>query len=674
VAVVRFLDRLIGWGSNPVAAHAAAIALTGLATLLRLALDPVIGGLDRFTTYFPVILVAAVIGGVGSGLTGLAAATLAGWFVLVPPRWSFGIQSAADRADIVVFVLAGLATVLVAAALRGAIERVRESEERFRTMLEALPHMAFILRPSADIEYYNRRYIEYLGGPPPLTAAQRVALYHPDDQALVNASREAGRAADREYTWEARMRRHDGVYRWHWVHRRPIRRNGVTVAWLGTAVDIDDMRRMNEVLEDRVAERTAELAAANRQLEAQIKEREQAEARLRQAQRIEAVGQLTAGIAHDFNNLLTAVMGNIELLRPHLAGDERGARLVAAAAKAAERGARLTAQLLAFARKQRMAPVSVDLNRLITGMRGMLQSTLGATIAIRTVLEDRLWPAFADVSQIELVILNLAINARDAIAVGGTITIATANAPLGTPERDEEPPPGDYVKVSVTDTGTGIPAEILGKVFEPFFTTKEPGKGSGLGLPQVLGVAQQLGGGVRIDTRAGEGTTVSIFLPRAASEAAVAPLEPSAIVAHAPAEREAGAAVLLVDDDFDVRTVTAEMLRELGCEVIEAGSGGAALDHLAQERDRIALMIVDFAMPGMNGVEVTRLARRGRPALPVLFITGFADTAMLAADATPDEILQKPYHSRDLQAKVTKILGDAQSPGAPLTKLLSSGS
>ena len=256
--------------------------------------------------------------------------------------------------------------------------------------------------------------------------------------------------------------------------------------------------RPTPLLEQRVAERTAELEAANRRLAAQIDEREKAEAQLRQAQRIEAVGQLTSGVAHDFNNLLTAILGNLELLETRIeAADERLARPLAAAVSAAERGARLTAQLLAFSRQQRMNPEPIDLNRVVAGIGPLLHSTIGATVDIATVLACDLRPALADASQIELVLLNLAINARDAMPDGGAITLATANATTGRPERPEHPPEGEYVMISVTDTGCGIPTAILDKVFNPFFTTKEVGKGSGLGLSLVLGVAQQLGGGVR---------------------------------------------------------------------------------------------------------------------------------------------------------------------------------
>jgi PAS domain S-box-containing protein len=388
-----------------------------------------------------------------------------------------------------------------------------------------------------------------------------------------------------------------------------------------------------------------------------ITEMRQIEDQLHQAQKLEAVGQLTGGIAHDFNNLLTSILGNLELLRARLdASDQSSARLLSAALTAAERGARLTTQLLAFSRQQRMAPEAVDLNRIVAGMSGLLQSAVGATNRIEAALSHPLSLALADRSQIELVILNLAINARDAMPCGGTITIRTSNVRLGAPVRPEEPSPGDYVTCSVSDTGTGIPNEILDNVFEPFFTTKEVGKGSGLVLPQVLGVAKQLGGGVRIEARAGAGTTVTVYLPRANEDLVPTTDRPT----EARLDPETGdfrrAVVLLVDDDAEVRVATAEMLRYVGHNVVEAGSGREALDRLDQHGDRIDLMIVDYVMPGLNGVEIARLDRLKMPRLPILFITGFADTAVLAAEANSPHILRKPFYTADLVAKIEGAL------------------
>ena len=544
---------------------------------------------------------------------------------------------------------------------RRAEARLRLSEERFRLMLEALPDIAFVIRPDGTGEHYNKQLRDYAGGSLGPTPADRSTLYPPQDRERVDRERAKAYATGRELVVDARMRRHDGVYRWHRIRNCPVRVDGRIAFWLGTAVDIDDMREANVLLERRVAERTAELETANRRLAAQIDEREKAEAQLRQAQRVEALGQLTSGVAHDFNNLLTAIIGNLELLQMRLGrADERFAKPLAAAASAAERGARLTAQLLAFSRQQRMTPEPVDLNQIVGGMGALLQSTIGATVRMDTVLSGDLWPALADASQIELVLLNLAINARDAMPGGGEITVATENVTMGRPERAVDPPPGDYAMVSVADTGTGIAAAILDKVFDPFFTTKEVGKGSGLGLSQVLGVAQQLGGGVRIETRLGAGTTVRVYLPRARLSDAVRPRGhdgvPAGIVGGG------GGRVLLVDDDPDVRAVAAAMLGEAGYDVIEAGSGGAALDLLERDDLEVELMIADIVMPGMSGVELAHAARLGRPDLPVLFVTGFGGTALPADRDTPGELLRKPFRTAELTAKVAAMLRQRGQP------------
>src|SRR5689334_5408765 len=282
-----------------------------------------------------------------------------------------------------------------------------------------------------------------------------------------------------------------------------------------------ECRRLNEELERRVTDRTAELAAANHQLRVQIEERERVEATLRQMQRLEAVGQLTSGVAHDFNNLLTVVLGNIGFLEKGLAAagvDGKLAQRLANMKMAAERGAKLTDQLLAFSRRQRLEPKSLDLNETVAGMRDLLQSSLGGSVQIKIELERGLWPALVDPTQLELAILNLAINARDAMSGVGRLTIRTGNAKLGPPRLPEEPPAGEYVMVCVADTGSGMTEEVRSKAFEPFLDRKEPGKGSGLGLSQILGFAKQSGGGIRLDTRLHEGTSIYIYLPRVQEE------------------------------------------------------------------------------------------------------------------------------------------------------------
>ncbi|MDP3802772.1 response regulator [Brevundimonas sp.] len=416
---------------------------------------------------------------------------------------------------------------------------------------------------------------------------------------------------------------------------------------------IEEIRRAEATLERRVAERTAELEAANRQLASQIGEREKMESALRQAQRLEAVGQLTSGVAHDFNNLLTVILGNVEQMRKQ-AEDPVLIRRLAMMSEASQRGARLTAQMLAFSRRQKLEPRAVDLNDTVLSMRDLLHSTIGGSVRIAPPrLADDLWPAMIDPTQIELVILNLAINARDAMEVGGSLTIGTANVVLGQPETAEAPPAGAYVMVSVSDTGSGMAEAVRARAFEPFFTTKEVGKGSGLGLSQVYGLAKQSGGGVAIETGLGQGTTIKVFLPRASAPPTVQGADAEA----APPAHEDHLVVLVVDDDDAVREVTAGLLTDLGYDVVEAGSGGAALD-LIERHDEIRAVVLDFAMPGMNGADLARELRARRPRVPILFATGYADAEALTG-VGDHQIVHKPFVQADLARKLSRSFAAA---------------
>ena len=413
---------------------------------------------------------------------------------------------------------------------------------------------------------------------------------------------------------------------------------------------IEEIRRGEALLERRVSDRTVELEAANRQLATQIAEREKAEAALRQAQRLEAVGQLTSGVAHDFNNLLTVILGNVEQLQKRT-DDPAVRRRLSMMAEASQRGAQLTAQMLAFSRRQKLVPRAVDLNDTVRSMRDLLQSTIGGSVRIlEPDLADGLWPAMIDPTQIELVILNLAINARDAMDVGGTLRICTANRTVGEPTSPEHPPAGEHVVVSVRDNGSGMTGAVLARAFEPFFTTKAVGKGSGLGLSQVFGLAKQSGGGVAIETVVGEGTTIHVYLPRARS----LPIRDQEVIRVSRPAPSADMVILVVDDDDAVREVTAGVLSDLGYLTLEAGSGGAALD-VFDKRDDIRAVILDFAMPGMNGAEVARAMQRSRPTVPLLFATGYADAEALA-EAGADRVVHKPFKAGELGDKLAKAL------------------
>ena len=315
------------------------------------------------------------------------------------------------------------------------------------------------------------------------------------------------------------------------------------------------------------------------------------------------------------------------------------------AARSAQRGAVLNEQLLGFARKQSLLPKAVDLNQVLALVDDLLRSTVGDTIRVETRTSSEAWPALVDPNQIELVILNLAINARDAMPSGGVLTVETRNATVGANDGPEGLPTGDYVVLSIGDTGIGMSEEVRTKAFEPFFTTKEPGKGSGLGLSMALGVARQSRGGVRIDSRLGKGTSIEVYLPRANIE-----LSPEPTEGGPPSDDPLinGQVVLVVDDDSDVREVTGALLASLGFSVIEADGGPAAM-KIIETRERVDLMLVDVAMPGMNGIEAMREARERRPHLPILLSTGYSDIAHFAAgDIDRSRIVCKPYRRDEL--------------------------
>ena len=390
----------------------------------------------------------------------------------------------------------------------------------------------------------------------------------------------------------------------------------------------------------------------------QMAERERAEAALRQAQRIEAVGQLTGGVAHDFNNLLTVLLGNIDLMQSSDSLDPQMGERLTAMRSAAARGATLTSHLLAFARRQPLLPRAVDLNAVVTGMQDLLQSALGRRVQMELRLADDLWPAMVDPTQIELVILNLAINARDAMRGGGVVTIETANREPGQPAKAGDLPAGDYVEITVHDVGTGMTPDVLAKAFEPFFTTKGPGAGSGLGLSQVFGTARQSGGDVQIDTTPGKGTSVSVLLPRARVAAERAVASPAGVAEP----RSSGAVVLIVDDDDAVRGTTVEILVALGYQVLQASGGEEAL-ALLDGAGAIDLLLTDVVMPGMNGPELARRVRGQRPRLPIVFISGYADPEGIAG-ALQGRLVRKPFSTRDLRARIEEAIGEMRASAA----------
>jgi signal transduction histidine kinase len=425
-------------------------------------------------------------------------------------------------------------------------------------------------------------------------------------------------------------------------------------------------RETARVLEAKVAERTIELASANERLLAEAQERERVEAVLRQAQKMEGIGLLTGGIAHDFNNLLTIIVGNLEIMQRQLASPPLQAsnleRSVDSAMRGAQRAVSLTQRLLAFSRQQPLDPKPVDMSRLVTGMSDLLRRTIGEQTTVETVLAGGLWRVNVDANQLETAILNLAVNARDAMPNGGKLTIETANVRLdeGYAAAQAEVIQGRYVMLAVTDSGIGMTQETMAKAFEPFFTTKDVGHGTGLGLSQIYGFVKQSGGHVKIYSELGEGTTVRIYLPRLHADDAVTEIEPVAKIARGHDNET----ILVVEDEAEVRAYTGGILRELGYAVLEAPNGKIALDML-ERHPEIELLFTDVGLPGgMNGGQLADAARQQRRALKVLFTTGYARNATVHDGRLEPgvQLITKPFTYAALAGKVRDILDKRSVP------------
>ncbi len=534
-----------------------------------------------------------------------------------------------------------------------AEKRARESEERFRLIADSAPVPMWVTKLDRTRGFVNRAYATFVGRSyeDALELNWREVI-HPDDQPRVIAESLAGEASLAPFILEARFRRGDGELRWMRSISQPRwGPNGEHIGFIGVAHDITEWKLGAEALEAKVAERTADLRAALDRLQAEVGERERAEEALRQAQKMEAVGQLTGGIAHDFNNLLTPVIGGLEIISRSLE-DSRLKRVADAGLESARRGAKLTSQLLAFSRIQRIRLAPVSVNRVIDNMRLMLRHTIGSGIGINTQFCAEVEWALCDENQLENAILNLAINARDAMPDGGTLTISTClvSEPEGT-----DLAAGDYLCVCVADTGHGMAPDVLTRATEPFFSTKPLGKGTGLGLAQVYGIVRQAGGTLRIDSEEGIGTIVRLLLPRAGTGEIAAEQVADAGARSVPG---AGARLLLVDDDANVREFLADALVSLGYRVDMLPDAEAALVALAQGAPD--LMLVDFAMPGMNGAELAGAARKLHPALPIVFVTGFAETDQLEGALGPGApVLRKPFGMDELAEMVAANLPPA---------------
>ncbi len=445
---------------------------------------------------------------------------------------------------------------------------------------------------------------------------------------------------------------------------------GLVIASLAAAV------ALSAFLANAARRALAEERQRAAELEAEVTLRRETQETLRQAQKIEAVGQLTGGIAHDFNNLLTIIIGNLDTLKRRLADTAQQtdvATLAAALAKpvdlalqGARSAAQLTHRLLAFSRRQALDPTRVDLNRLVAGMSDLLRRTLGETINIETILAAGLWPTFVDTNQVENALINLCVNARDAMPEGGRLTIETANTYLDDAYARQfgDVTPGQYALLSVTDTGSGIPSELMERAFEPFFTTKPAGQGSGLGLAMVHGFIKQSGGHIRIYSEVGQGTTVKLYMPRLLQDEAAASVPAPRPSPQAASPRgSARETILLVEDNEGVRDFARGALQELGYTVLEAAEAENALKIIAEE-PRVDLLFTDVVLPGMSGRELANRATALRPDLPVLFTTGYTRNAIIHHGRLDPgvQLLSKPFAQHDLARKVREMLDGALGP------------
>ena len=539
-------------------------------------------------------------------------------------------------------------------ARRVAEAALRKSEATFRGLAQAMPNQVWTASADGMLDWVNERTMEYSGFcSEQLLGDGWTRMVHPDD--LPAAGQEWAQAIQAQtiYQAEFRLRRTDDSYRWHLARAMPIRdESGNIDHWIGTNTDIENQKRneqelsrLNENLETRVAERGAEL--------------EQANEALRQAQKMEAVGQLTGGIAHDFNNLLTGVIGGLDMLRTRLAQGRHDDidRYVEAAASSAQRAATLTHRLLAFSRRQPLKPQVVDANVLVQSLHELFDRTLGLSVKLDIVTAPALWPTLCDANQLESTLLNLVINARDAMRQGGVLGIETSNYAITSQEAASEPGllPGDYVKVCVADNGEGMSAEIANKVFEPFFTTKAMGEGTGLGMSMSYGFAKQSQGHIRVESVPGMGTRVMLYLPRYTGPVSARPAE-GRPAQPAPKEYTART-VLVVEDEPVIRELIVEVLQDQGLRCLQAADGNTALSLLQSHAD-IDLLITDVGLPGLNGRVLAERARHERPALRILFVTGYAENSIFDVTGTDKrtELLPKPFGVDELLRAVHGLL------------------
>ena len=536
------------------------------------------------------------------------------------------------------------------AELRRSNEQLRQSTDRYRFLADSMPQMVWTSKPDGSTEYFNRRWQEYSGGSDQKSRDWH-ATVHPSDLPVVTAKWHSALAAGQNYEAECRLwSAQKMVHSWHLVRALPMRSDdGAVVQWVGTCTDIDDQKSSAELLEK-----------TNRELRDEMERRQVLEEQLLQSQKMEAIGRLAGGVAHDFNNLLTIIIGHGRLLQAELDFENPWQERITQLLNAADRAAGLVNQLLAFSRRQIIQPRPLNLNTIVENAEKMLRRVIGEDVRLTTSLSSDLGSAKVDSGQIEQVLLNLIINARDAMPHGGQITIETGNIELDAAyaETHLSVEPGQYVMLMVSDTGVGMDAALVARIFEPFFTTKGPGKGTGLGLSTVYGVVKQSRGDINVDSTPGIGTTFRVYLPRH-FEAAES-LEQGAAPDAMPRGSET---ILLVEDEEGVRKLAHDALARQGYTVLECSGGAEALDQCARHRGAIDLLLTDLVMPGLSGGELARRLQYLYPRITTLYMTGYAEDTVVHQGLvdTGVSLLRKPFTPQALTRKVREILDNQPS-------------
>jgi len=572
------------------------------------------------------------------------------------------------RADGSRFWASGLMMPLRGGAAAGFVKIVRDrtaelaAERRFGLVTSALPGFVWVADADGLVVDTNERFRAYTGVEAGALADEGwLDRIHPDDASEVRTRWARSMQSGEVFRSRHRFRSRDGLYRCFDCQAIPERDEaGRIVHWLAICLDVEDeararaaLERLNLSLEHQATQSTADLAAAIEDLQDEIAARRRTEDALRQSQKMEAIGQLTGGVAHDFNNLLTVIRSSVDLLRKPDLSRERHRRYLDAIAQTSERAAALTGQLLAFARRQPLQPVVFDVAERLQNGAEILRTTLGSRIRLAIDLRCGPCPALADPHQFDTAVLNVVVNARDAISGDGHVTITVSETHIIPARRHHAEQNGSFIKVSIRDSGSGIPKEQLAHIFEPFYTTKPSGVGTGLGLSQVIGFAKQSHGDITVDSTVGQGTTVCLYLPKVDDAApATLPEEPAA--AHSD-----GGSILVVEDNDMVGDFAAQLLDDLGFRTHRVVSGQAALESLARNPGGYDAVFSDIVMPGISGLELARTLRERMPNLPVVLTTGYSH-ALADEGLQGFALLKKPYSAGTLSRVLRQVLPRAR--------------